>query len=52
MTKHQQARFSELLDAQIQRGPLLGAERAEYDRLCDQWENENPTPRTMYPEFM
>lgn len=52
MTEQQRNRFNELLDAQIQRGPLMGAERKEYDRLCDQWEEQRPSSPKMYPDFM
>lgn len=53
MTLAQQRRFSELLDAQVARGPLLGTERKEYDQLADLWEtaNEEGRPVDLYRDF-
>ena len=51
MTKQEESRFDEMLDAQESRGPLLGAERKEYDRLTDKWEDDNPQATTLFAEF-
>ena len=51
MTQVQETRFSNLLSAQIERGPLMGQERQEYDRLADLWEQENAQPRSVYADF-
>ena len=50
MTKQEESRFDEMLDAQESRGPLLGAERKEYDKLADKWEEANPQATTMFAE--
>jgi len=51
MTRQEESRFNEMLDAQESRGPLLGAERKEYDRLAEKWDEANPQPTTMFAEF-
>jgi hypothetical protein len=52
MTTKQASHFDTLIDKQIAGQDLTDIEHADYHRLCDQWEKENPVPQGMYPDFM